>query len=244
MYKVSSNNVVYSMSPDNKPVLKVEPGSELLFETQDCFSNQIQSEDLLFESTDWNTVNPATGPVEIKGAKKGDVLKVEIKSIDLADHGVMITEPKMGALNKFINESETKIIPIEDNMVVFNEKIKLPVQAMIGVIGTSPEKEDVSCGTPGAHGGNMDNKVIAEGSTLYLPVWVDGGMLAMGDLHAYMGDGEVVICGVEIAGKVKVKVDLLSAKNIPNPMVETIDAWYTIASAETLDEAAQMATDD
>jgi len=244
MYKVSSNNVVYSMSPDNKPVLKVEPGSELLFETQDCFSNQIQSEDLLFESTDWNTVNPATGPVEIKGAKKGDVLKVEIKSIDLADHGVMITEPEMGALNKFINESETKIIPIEDNMVVFNEKIKLPVQAMIGVIGTSPEKEDISCGTPDAHGGNMDNKVIAEGSTLYLPVWVDGGMLAMGDLHAYMGDGEVVICGVEIAGKVKVKVDLLSAKNIPNPMVETIDAWYTIASAETLDEAAQMATDD
>lgn len=232
------------MGPRNEPVLTVESGSEIIFETKDCFSNQIKTEDLLFESTNWNTVNPATGPVEIKNAKQGDILKVEIQSIKVADQGVMIAVPEMGALAKFIHKSETRVIPIKKNMAIFNDKIKLPVTPMIGVIGTAPEKEEIPCGTPGAHGGNMDNKVIAEGATLYLPIWTNGGMLAMGDLHAYMGDGEVVISGVEISGEVKVKVELLSGKNIPNPMVETDKAWYTVASAKTLDEAAQMATDD
>ena len=71
---------------------------------------------------------------------------------------------------------------------------------MIGVIGTAPAEGTISCGTPDAHGGNMDTKIITEGTTLLLPVNVPGALLAMGDLHAGMGDGEVGISGLEIKG--------------------------------------------
>ena len=244
--RIGSKNVVYSMSAENKPAASCKPGETVVFETQDCFSNQIQTEDVLFETTDWDTVNPATGPLEIEGAEPGDTLKVEIKKMDLNDHGVMVAVPEMGFLNNFIEESETKIITIEQNKAVFSDKIKIDLNPMIGVIGCSPGKDEeaVPCGTPASHGGNMDTKVITEGSTLYFPVKVSGAMLAMGDLHAAMGDGEVVISGVEIAGEVTVKVDVIKGKEITDPMVERNDAFYTIASGPILDAAAKKAADN
>jgi amidase len=244
--RIGSKNVVYSMSAENKPAASCKPGETVVFETQDCFSNQIQTEDVLFETTDWDTVNPATGPLDIEGAEPGDTLKVEIKKMDLNDHGVMVAVPEMGFLNNFIEESETKIITIEQNKAVFSDKIKINLNPMIGVIGCSPGKDEeaVPCGTPASHGGNMDTKVITEGSTLYFPVKVSGAMLAMGDLHAAMGDGEVVISGVEIAGEVTVKVDVIKGKEITDPMVERNDAFYTIASGPILDAAAKKAADN
>jgi len=244
--KISSENVVYSMSSKNEPAASCQPGETVIFETKDCFSDQIQSENVLFETTDWDTVNPATGPLKVEGAEPGDTLKVEIKKMTLNNQGVMVAVPEMGFLAEFIEESETKIIPIENNKVVFNDKIKIDLNPMIGVIGCSPgeDEEAVPCGTPGSHGGNMDTKVITEDSTLYFPVKVSGAMLAMGDLHAAMGDGEVVISGVEIAGEVTVKVDVIKGKSITDPMVERDDAFYTIASGPTLDAAAKKASNN
>jgi amidase len=244
--KISAENHVYSMSAHNKVAASCQPGETVIFETQDCFSNQIQSEEVLFESTDWETINPATGPLNIEGAEPGDTLKVEIKRIELKNQGVMITSPEMGFLEKFITDSETKIIPIEDNKAVFNDQIKINLNPMIGVIGTSPGKDEkaVPCGTPASHGGNMDTKVIKEGSTLYLPVKVPGAMLAMGDLHAAMGDGEVVVTGIEIAGEVTVKVDLIKDKDLSDPIVETEAAFYTISSGTDLDAAAKKASNN
>ncbi len=242
--RVSCNNVVYAMSADNKAVARCNPGEEIVFETKDCFSNQILSENDMVETIDFEKVNPATGPVEIIGAKFGDILKVDIKKIDIADKGVMVALPEMGFLSKFIKDSQTKVIHIENEMAIFNEKIKIPINPMIGVIGVAPVKRSISCGAPDTHGGNMDTKVISEGSSIYLPVGVDGALLAMGDLHAAMGDGEVVVCGIEIAGEVTVKVDLIKDRSITDPMVETKDAFYTIVSADTLDGAVQKASDN
>lgn len=242
--RLTSENVVYELAADNEPAASCAPGTRVVFETKDCFSNQIRSEDKLFASTDWKTINPATGPLAVEGASPGDVLKVEIEKIEVDNQGVMVAVPDMGILDKFIEKSETKIVPIEDGYAIFNDRIKLPVEPMIGVIGTAPEGKVVPCGTPGSHGGNMDTAVIAEGTILYLPVRVEGGLLAMGDLHAVMGDGEVVVCGVEIAGEVTVTVDVISGFSIPDPVVETEDAFYVVSSAGTLDGAAQRATDN
>lgn len=244
--KISADNFVYAMSAENEAAASCKPGETVVFETQDCFSDQIQSEDVLFESTNWETINPATGPLAIEGAEIGDTLKVKIKKIELNDHGVMVAVPEMGFLEEFITESETKIIPIEGDKALFNDNIEIKLNPMIGVIGTSPGKDEeaVPCGTPDSHGGNMDTKVIKEGSTLYLPVRVPGAMLAMGDLHAAMGDGEVVVTGIEIAGEVTVEVDLIKDKALSDPMVETDAAFYTIASAEKLDDAASKASNN
>jgi amidase len=113
---------------------------------------------------------------------------------------------------------------------------------MIGVIGTAPAIEEIPTGTPGQHGGNMDCKRIVEGATLYLPVHVPGALLSMGDLHAVMGDGEVIICGLEIAGEVTIRVSVIKDKILPLPLLREGEHLMTIASAETLDLAAKQAT--
>lgn len=241
MQIINDDQVIFSMNSENQPVAEAQPGDMLLFITKDCFSNQILTEEDLFESVGWATINPATGPVYIKGAQPGDTLKVQIKDITVGDKGCMVTAPEMGFAGDIIEKSATKIIPIQNGLAVFNEKISIPIDPMIGVIGAAPAWEDIPCGTPGRHGGNMDTRLIKKGSTLYLPVFVEGALLAIGDLHAVMGDGEVSVTGLEIPGQVTVQVGLIKGQSEPWPVLDADDKWYVIASGEDLDEAASLA---
>lgn len=240
--RIKSDQVIFNMSAHNQPVGKVDSGDTVIFETLDCFSCQIKHEGQAMQELDWNAINPATGPIYIEQAQPGDILKVEILDITIADHGVMATIPGAGALGDVITEEQTKLIPIRDGQAVFNDKIQLPIKPMIGVIGTAPKGEAIPTGTPDAHGGNMDCKRIVKGATLYLPVNVEGGLLAMGDLHAVMADGEIVVTGLEIAGEVTAKVSVLKDITLPLPLLVEGEEIITIASAETLDEAALLAT--
>ncbi len=242
MLKVKSNQVVYSMSPDNLPALKVDSGSTMIFETCDCFENQIKSSDMVFDQLDWNRINPATGPVYINGAEPGDTIAVKIEDIKVRDTGVMVTGPGLGVIGDLLENNVIKILPIQDGKIKFSEKISLPVNPMIGVIGTAPASEAISCGTPGLHGGNMDTKVIGIGATIYLPVEVPGALLALGDLHAAMGDGEVSVCGIEVSGEVTARVTLIKGSPMILPVVLTNNAIYTISSNKSLDEAVKIAT--
>ncbi|MFX4301095.1 acetamidase/formamidase family protein [Alicyclobacillus tolerans] len=243
MYRVSKEHVIYQMSAKHPPVLRVPDGSRVVFETCDCFEDQIQSEDMDFGTLDWERINPASGPVYVEGAEPGDLLLVNIEHIHLARQGVMTTGPGLGVLGDELQENVIRVVPIENQRVIFSEDISISVSPMIGVIGTAPpEDQSIACGTPGFHGGNMDCKRITRGATLVLPVNVPGALLAMGDLHACMGDGEVAVCGVEIAGEVTVSLHILKNRSWPAPMLFHEDSVMTIASALTLDEAAIMAT--
>lgn len=242
MYRVTRDQLIYAMSPKNSPVLKVEEGATVIFETCDCFENQITSVDTPYNSLDWSRINPATGPVYVEGAEPGDILAVTIERIEIADHGVMLTGPGLGVVGNELEKNQIKLIPIHGEKAVFQEGLELPLNPMIGVIGTAPEMDEISCGTPGLHGGNMDCKIIKEGSTVYLPVNVPGALLAMGDLHAVMGDGEVSVSGVEIQGEVTVQVKVLKSLDWKLPLVRTTESLYTIASELSLDEAVITAT--
>jgi amidase len=239
--KIPKEKIILKFSPSNPPVLATKSGSTITFETCDCFSNLIRREDQLFSSVGWDKINPATGPLFVEGAEPGDILKVEILKISIADQGVMTAAPKFGVFGDLIKEEKTRVIRIDNGKVQFNEKIQIPIRPMIGVIGTAPAKDEIPCGTPGEHGGNMDCKRIVEGATLYLPVNVQGALLAMGDLHAVMGDGEVLICGLEIPGEVTIRVSVVKDKKLPLPMLREGEHVMTIASAETLDMAAKQA---
>ena len=217
-------------------------GDTVRFETLDCFGCQIKREDQLLEKIDWSNINPATGPLFIEDAMPGDVLKVEILDIELDDQGVMIDGPSHGVTGQAVAEETTRIFPVNDGIIRFNEALSFPVDPMIGVIGTAPAGEGVDTGTPGPHGGNMDCTRIGAGATLYLPVNVEGALLAMGDLHAKMGDGEVEVCGVEIAGAVTVKVTVVKNCGLPTPFLVNHEMAAAIYSAETLDDAAVGAT--
>ena len=242
MLTISRNNVVYAMSPDNAPVARVQSGETLCFETIDCFGEQIKQETDRMGTLDWSRINPATGPVYVEGAEAGDTLKVEILRIDLAPQAAMVEAPGEGITGAAAEAETTKILPVQGDKALFNGRLSLDVAPMIGVIGTAPAAGSIATGTPDAHGGNMDCKRIGAGATLYLPVNVAGGLLAMGDLHAVMGDGEVCVCGAEISGAVTVRVSVVKGQPLPLPFLVTQEHAMAIYSAEGLDASAEGAT--
>lgn len=235
------DTVIYAFSAENPAAMTIAPGDTVVFETLDCFGGQIRTEDDKFETVGWDRINPATGPVYVEGAEPKDTLAVEIKDIEVSDAGIMIAAPGMGAAGDRVRKSSTMIIPIKNGLAHFRHNVILETRPMIGVIGTAPAQGSIPTGTPGKHGGNMDTKVIGKGSTVYLPVAVPGALLAMGDLHALMGDGEVMMCGVEVPGRVTVAVRLVKRRALPCPLVETDGAYYAVWSEKTLDEAAEQA---
>ncbi|CAG9623199.1 acetamidase/formamidase family protein [Sutcliffiella rhizosphaerae] len=236
------SGIIYDFNKNHKPVLSVPSGSTLEIETFDCFQNQIQSEDTEITGIDWNRVNPATGPVYIEEAMPGDVLKVKIEKLEIGNQGVMVVGPNLGVMGHRIEKMESKIIPIREGKAIFNE-IEIPLNPMIGVIGVAPDGEGISCGTPDSHGGNMDNKMVTEGATLYFPVFTEGALFATGDFHAAMGDGEISVSGIEVPGKVTLTLEVLKNENLEHPMLENEEVVTTIVSAKTLDEAAKKATE-
>lgn len=242
MLTIHTDTKIHRMSENNPPVAKAKSGDTVCFETLDCFGGQLKSENDLLGGLDWDNVNPASGPLFVEGAMPGDVLKVEILRIELDDHGVMVDAPGEGVTGAAVSSESTKILPVENGKVKFNEKLSFPICPMIGVIGTATKGEGIDTGTPGSHGGNMDCTRIGEGATLYLPVNTEGALLAMGDLHARMGDGEVEVCGVEIAGKVTVKLTVLKNCKLPTPFLVNSELAMAIHSADTVDEACVGAT--
>jgi len=246
MFKVSKESSVYSMNANNAPVLRVPVKSQIEFETFDCFENQICSEHDEFAGLDFTRVNPATGPVYIEGAEPGDVLSVSIDKIEVAERGVSVASDNMGVIADLLDGYTIKVIPIENDKAIFNDRISIPINKMVGVIGVAPrDGEDIATGVPDYHGGNMDCKEITEGRVLHLPVNVSGALLSLGDIHAVMADGEVCGCGLEISGKVTLTVDIIKNKrHIKNPMLFSDTHIMTIASHVDLDVAVEMATAD
>lgn len=239
MKKLCANDAtIFTFDKQHPAKLTVNPGDKIAITTKDCFSNLVDEQNTL-ATLDWNQINPATGPIYVKDAQKGDILKVTIHSIELADQGVCAVGPGFGLVP--IEKMTQKIIPIREQQAIFSENIHLPLNPMIGVIGVAPEGEAISTGTPDAHGGNMDTKLIKEGAILYFPIFTEGALFALGDLHAVMGDGEIGGSGLEIAGTVIVTLDLIktadSELKIAHPIIETDDHFAFIVSRETIDQA-------
>src|SRR5882724_1383590 len=143
-----------------------------------------------------------TGPIYIEGAEPGDVLEIRIKAIDLA---IPYAYNSFGRTSGFLPEdfpySQIKIIPLDKKkmMATFAPGIEIPLRPFFGSMGIAPPPATgrVSSVPPGVYGGNMDNKYLVAGTTLYLPVNAEGALFEVGDGHAGQGDGEVDITAME-----------------------------------------------
>ena len=164
--KIIENKRIFAFDAKNECVAEVMDGETVLFRTHDCFDNQLSEEGTCIGEVNWDRINPATGPVYVENAKAGDVLKVEILEITLDKQGVMCALPENGVLGSLVKEESVKRIKVEEGKVHFNDKLVFDVTPMIGVIGVAPENGSINCGTPGCHGGNMDNKRIKVGASL------------------------------------------------------------------------------
>lgn len=236
------DNLNYVFSKDNKPVCTVAPGEILTFKTADCFANQVKDESFTMDKLDLTKANPTAGPAYIDGAEPGDVIAVDILDIKVGDRGFACSIPEVGPLAKF-SEMRTRIFEIENEYVKFH-KMKWKINPMVGVIGLAPEEGEIACGHAYKHGGNLDSKKIAKGSTVYLPVEHAGGLLQIGDLHASMGDGEVSGTGIEVPGEVVVRVNLIKDFDLRWPVIETRDKWYVNGVGENFSEAFLAASEE
>ena len=244
MQVFAKDKVIFSFNQNNKPAYFVDDGEIFMVETDDCYSGQIKNESIKRPDIDISIMDCSVGPIYVNGAEPDDVLCVEILKIDFAPQGVMVTSKGLGVLGEKITEPNTKIIPISGGYAHFAPGIDLPLTPMMGVIGVAPRSGDIHCAVPGDHGGNMDTKIITVGSKVYLPVAVKGALLAVGDLHACMGDGELSGTGIETAGKILMKVTVLKGTRLERPMVETADSMYTIASAKEFKDGVHAAVED
>lgn len=241
MIELDDAKTLFSFDKDLEPVLKVPSGETVRIRTKDCFGNQLQGPEDQLSEIDWEAINPATGPIYVEGAVADGTLKVHIDNIELDAQTSSCTGKDEGVCGDRFSDWATHFCKVEDGKVVWDERLSIPLAPMIGVIGVAPEGEPVNCGTPGKHGGNMDNTAIAAGATLYFPVAVDGALFGCGDMHAVMGDGEVSVSGAEVAGYATVTLTALPELSVPNPLIENDTHFGIIVSAESLDKAAELA---
>lgn len=234
-----SDAYIYEMSADKQPAITVTPGEEIEVETLDAFGGQITSNQDTLEDMDMDRANPATGPIYVDSAKPGDSLVIKIKDIQVHSPGVQGIVPGFGFLSESYDDPEVTLHEIDEVGVSFSD-IVLPQDPMIGTIGVAPEKGSVHCHSPGAHGGNLDTPDIRPGSTLYLPIYHEGALLSLGDVHALQGDGEVCGVSIEVNSTTIIEVDTLE-KEISTPMVENDEEFITLGSAETLEKAGKIA---
>jgi amidase len=230
---VRRDEIIWAFGPDLEPVLEVEPGSVVRLETNDCFTGQIASEDDLVTAIDFERVNSATGPVAVKGAEPGDSLVVELLEVRPSGQGFATLIPGFGQLIDRVQSPVTKVFRVEGDTVHMNDRVSFPLRPMVGVVGVATDGDTVANGWAGRHGGNLDDHLHRPGATLYFPVRQPGGMFAVGDMHASMGDGEICGTGVEIAGEVVARFDLLKGKQATWPVTELPDRWVAHATAET-----------
>ena len=123
---IPKEEAVFNFGPDMEPVLEVDPGAVVTFETYDCFSGQIQTESDLVTEIDFSKVNPATGPVAVRGVEPGDSLIVEILDIRPGPQGVATIIPEFGQLIDIVDSPVTKVLPVHDGVVHFNDEIQFP----------------------------------------------------------------------------------------------------------------------
>jgi len=242
--RLSSKKAIYSFTRKNRPAYHVMDGETVVVETGDCFSGLARSESDLFEDIAMGDVNPATGPIAVEGMRAGEILCVEVKRIKCGKAGVVMCSPDLGILASDVRKSRTRIVRIKGNKAVFSKDLEIDLNPHIGVVGVSPLKGEFPTFHPGDYGGNLDTVEVRERSKLYLPTFVDGAMVAIGDVHAAMGDGEVCGTGVEVPAEVTVRLSEDSEMSLTRPMIETPTEWFSYAAAKTLDQAAKLATHD
>ena len=188
------------------------------------------------------TLKTMAGPVYIEGAKPGDTLKIEVLDVSLPlDYGWIGAIPGRGPLEERMPQFRKTRVDITQEGVVFNDKVTMPLRPMIGRIGLAPKEGPASSNDRGDFGGSMGNTQITTGSTVFLPVFHDGGLLTIGDCHAAMGDGEATASAVECALDATFRVTIEKDFTVTRPVVATENEVMTTGEGLTMEDATKAA---
>jgi acetamidase/formamidase len=226
---LDASEVHYTWDRNLSPRLVIDSGDSIVFETRDAsdfyYTSQSTSSDVARQGP--FSGHPLTGPVRMRDAVPGDVLAVEILSVNSSKGFAWTTvKPGRGLLpTEDFSEPFLQIWDLDDDgfaRMRQRDDVAVPIAPFPGIMGTA-------LSAPGAHstmpprenGGNMDIRHLCGGSTLFLPVWVEGALFSVGDAHAAQGDGEVCITAMEMAATVELRLSLQKGRNIAEPQFHT-----------------------
>lgn len=230
------------------PVLTIDSGDTVVMETMMHSHNQVIPGATIEQLKKLRTDNPGrgphtlTGPVFVNGAEPGDVLKIKVNRIVPRAYGTNFNIPGMfGEFPKEFQDGQVKYLYLDMQRKVaeFLPGIEIPLKPFPGTIGVArAEPGRYSSVPPGEYGGNMDIRELQAGSTLYLPVWVKGGLLWSGDSHAAQGNGEVNLTAIETAFKeLNLTVEVVKNMKLDMPRIETPTKWITMGFDKDLNLA-------
>lgn len=220
MKLVTREKTYNQLSKTNKPSAKISSGEIFMIETELNGGSWLNSKNDLWAPEKSKGPNLCT-VVEIKEAKVGDTLAVEIIDIKPDKLGYTGFAGWRNKLSQQIYPNDwdivTKTVEIKENYIDWSNNLKLPIIPMIGTIGTAPSGEPESNMYAWHNGGNMDVQEVTIGTTIYLPVSVDGALLHVGDCHAIMGDGEIPHGGaIECRATCTLKVNVIKGYKAHN----------------------------
>ncbi len=189
-----------------------------------------------------------TGPIHVDGAEPGDVLQVDILDVVLRqDWGRSLIAPLKGTLTEDFGETWRVIIDLDLEHKVArwpkDKGVEVPLRPFFGEMGVAPAPRygRVTSVFPLEHGGNLDNKELVAGTTLYLPVWSPGGLFSIGDGHGAQGDGEVCVTAIETALTGVFRLTVRKDLRLTVPQAETPTHYLTMGFDPDLDDAVKMA---
>lgn len=248
MKTVSKTYSQSNYSPDVAPVLEIWSGDRIQFSTHDARGGALLDRTptgVAFElpKPTPGKGNPVTGPISIAGAKPGDALLVHIISIECDPLGWCGGHAHAGAVSPGrVPHPLGRVCEVSSDGVVFSPEITIPLRPMIGCIGTAP-LESATTGVASTHGGNMDQPVVRVGTSILLPVFVEGGLLFIGDVHAAQGDGEISGVGLEVPAEVIVQVELVPRAAPEWPWLIDNEYVTVLVSGDTFDVSSFIAID-
>jgi acetamidase/formamidase len=187
-----------------------------------------------------------TGPIFVEGAEPGNVLEVRIQSIRLAiPYAYNAFGPGRGFLPEDFPYPKIKIIPLDEKRMVarFSDTIEIPLKPFFGSLGVAPPETSgrISSGPPWIHAGNLDNRELVAGTTLFIPIHARGALFLAGDGHAGQGNGEVDITALETSLIGTFQLIVRKDMHLKWPRAETPTHFITMGIHEDLNEATKMA---
>jgi acetamidase/formamidase len=226
---LDASTVHYEWNNAIPPRLEINAGDTVVFETRDA-SDEFYNPNSTHEDVMRRVFkgHPLTGPVRIRGARPGDVLAVEIVDIaPRASFGWTNVRPGRGLMPESeFGKPFLQIWDVTDGKFARGlrtmRNVAVPLAPFPGVMGVAlDDAGSHNTAPPRKNGGNMDIKHLTAGTTVFLPVWVEGALFSIGDAHGAQGDGEVCITAVEMNARITLKFDLLSGGNLSEPQMRT-----------------------
>ena len=247
-FTLGSENTHNRWSSTIPPQLTVPSGAVVEVFTKEASDGQITeattAEDLL--NVNFDLIHALTGPIYVEGASAGDLLAVTLHEIDVQGWGWAGIFPGFGFLSEEFTGPWIRGFPMETGAteVSFNEDITIPLAPFAGVMGVAPDTDSMLVTIPPrANGGNMDNRHMIAGTTVYFPVQVEGALFSIGDAHAAQGDGEVSGSAIETPMRIVFEVEVMeNTRGMVEPQYESDDYYAVTGFATTIDEAARKAT--